>query len=91
LACARHLYYAYRDYDRARVQLAIARRSSPNDVDAIMLAWTNELDLGFERLGPLTTIPNGTYYGQLKLDPRWDPLRNDPRFDKLLAQLAPKD
>lgn len=29
--------------------------------------------------------------GQLKRDPYWDPLRNDPRFDKLLAELAPKD
>jgi tetratricopeptide (TPR) repeat protein len=32
------LYYVYRDYDRARVQLAIARRGSPHDVEAILLA-----------------------------------------------------
>src|SRR3981081_2341287 len=38
LAYARHLYLAYRDYDRARVQLAIARRGLPNDVEAIVLA-----------------------------------------------------
>jgi len=30
-------------------------------------------------------IPSGIYYDELKLDRRWDPLRNDPRFDKLLA------
>ena len=35
-------------------------------------------------------IPSGIYYGELKLDPRWDPC-NDPRFDKLLAELAPHD
>ena len=29
--------------------------------------------------------------GQLKLDPLWDPLRKDPRLDKLLAELAPTD
>jgi hypothetical protein len=58
---------------------------------ATVYAWTNELDLAFETLGPLTKTPNGIYYGQLKLDPRWDPLRKDPRFDKLLAELAPKD
>jgi tetratricopeptide (TPR) repeat protein len=58
---------------------------------AIVYAWTNELDLAFETLGPLTKTPNGIYYGQLKLDPRWDPLRADPRFDKLLAELAPRD
>jgi serine/threonine protein kinase/predicted Zn-dependent protease len=58
---------------------------------ATVYAWTNELDLAFETLGSLTKTPNGIYYGQLKLDPRWDPLRADPRFDKLLAELAPKD
>jgi TolB-like protein len=58
---------------------------------AIVYAWTNELDLAFETLASLTKTPNGIYYGQLKLDPRWDPLRKDPRFDKLLAELAPKD
>jgi hypothetical protein len=34
--------------------------------------------------------PNsGISYGGLKFDPGWDPMRKDPRFDKLLAQLAP--
>jgi hypothetical protein len=54
-------------------------------------AWTTELDLAFETLSPLTKTPNGAYYGDLKLDPYWDPLRKDPRFDKLLAELAPQD
>jgi tetratricopeptide (TPR) repeat protein len=58
---------------------------------ALVYAWTNELDLAFEKLVPLTKMPSGVYYGQLKLDPYWDPLRKDPRFDKLLAELAPHD
>jgi serine/threonine protein kinase/Tfp pilus assembly protein PilF len=58
---------------------------------AVVYAWTNELDLAFQTLAPLTKTPNGIYYGQLKLDPLWDPIRKDPRFDKLLAELAPKD
>jgi hypothetical protein len=29
-------------------------------------------------------------YGQLKLHLYWDPLRGDPRFDKIVASLAPK-
>ena len=32
----------------------------------------------------------GTTYGDLKLNPVWDPLRGDPRFDKIVASLAPK-
>jgi hypothetical protein len=58
---------------------------------AVVYAWTNELDLAFETLSPLTKIPNGPFYGELKRDPYWDPLRKDPRFDKLLAELAPRD
>jgi hypothetical protein len=30
-------------------------------------------------------------YGSLKLLPSWDTLRGDPRFDKMVASLAPKD
>jgi tetratricopeptide (TPR) repeat protein len=58
---------------------------------AVVYAWANELDLVFETLGPLTKTPGGIYYGQLKREPYWDPLRKDPRFEKLLAELAPRD
>jgi cell wall assembly regulator SMI1 len=30
-------------------------------------------------------------YGALKLHPLWDPLRGDPRFEKIVASLAPKE
>ena len=30
-------------------------------------------------------------YGALKLFPVWDPLRGDPRFEQIVASLAPKD
>ena len=29
-------------------------------------------------------------YGDLKLHPFWDPLRGDPRFEKIVNSLAPK-
>ncbi len=58
---------------------------------AAVYAWTSQLDLAFEALGPLTKTPNGVYYGDLKLISWWESLRKDPRFDKLLAELAPKD
>ena len=37
LAYAAHLYRGYRDYEHARIQVAIARRGLPNDADAIAL------------------------------------------------------
>jgi len=57
----------------------------------IVYAWTSELDLAFEALQGLTKVPNGLFYGDLKRNPFWDPLRRDSRFDRLLAELAPGD
>jgi hypothetical protein len=50
-----------------------------------------ETDLASEQLEVLTPIPSELNYGQLKLDMIWDPLRGTPRFQKILARLAPKD
>ena len=58
---------------------------------AVVYAWTGDLDLAFETLGSLTEVPYGIFYGDLKRDPRWEPLRQDPRYNRLLAELAPKD
>ena len=58
---------------------------------AAVYAWTNQPDQAFEQLDILTKLPNGIYYGNLKGDPYWEPLRKDPRFAKLTAELAPKD
>lgn len=58
---------------------------------AVVYAWTGEPELSLEALDPLVKMPFGIDYGDLKLSPLWDPLRKDPRFDKLLAELAPKD
>jgi hypothetical protein len=58
---------------------------------AQVYAWTDESDLAFVTLRPLTKTPNGICYGDLRRNPFLDPLRKDPRFDKLLAELAPRD
>jgi TolB-like protein/class 3 adenylate cyclase/Tfp pilus assembly protein PilF len=59
---------------------------------AIIAAWVGEKDLACEQLAKAEQLPGyGTIsYGQLKLLPYWDPLRGDPRFEKIVASLAPK-
>ena len=55
-------------------------------------AWANQSDFAFEQLNILVKRPSFWFcYGDLKTSPNWDPLRKDPRFDKLLAELAPRD
>jgi TolB-like protein/class 3 adenylate cyclase/Tfp pilus assembly protein PilF len=60
---------------------------------AITAAWAGEKELACEQLERVTRLPSyGTVtYGQLKLSPYWDPLRGHPRFEKIVASLAPKD
>ena len=58
---------------------------------AIIYAWTGEKDLAFEQLAIAASLPGSFSYGQLKLLPFWDPLRGDPRFEKIVASLAPKE
>jgi len=58
---------------------------------AIICAWVGEKDLAFQQLKIATEIPGTLTYGQLKLHPFWDPLRDDSRFEKIVASLAPKD
>src|SRR5262249_16827563 len=57
---------------------------------AIICAWSGERDLSIEQLKTLAKIPAGASYGDLRLDPSWDPLRGDPRFEQIVASLAPK-
>jgi TolB-like protein/Tfp pilus assembly protein PilF len=60
---------------------------------AIIAVWVGEKDLACEQLATVTRLTGfGTVsYGQLKLLPYWDPLRGDPRFEKIVASLAPKE
>jgi TolB-like protein len=58
---------------------------------ARIYALTGEKDLALEQLAIVSKLPSGPSYGQLRLDPEWDSLRGDPRFEKIVASLAPKD
>jgi serine/threonine-protein kinase len=53
---------------------------------AITYAWAGEKDLAIEQLEEVVRIPGPISYGQLRLHPWWDPLRDDPRFEKLVAE-----
>jgi serine/threonine protein kinase/tetratricopeptide (TPR) repeat protein len=58
---------------------------------AMIAAWTGDKQLACEQLALAARgRPGFPTYGQLKLLPFWDPLRGDPRFEKIVASLAPK-
>ena len=57
---------------------------------AVIYAWTGEKDLAFEQLTVAAKLPGFLSYGELRLHPYWDLLRGDPRFEKIVASLAPK-
>jgi serine/threonine-protein kinase len=53
---------------------------------AITYAWAGEKDLALKELEQAVRVPGPISYGQLRLHPWWDPLHDDPRFDKLVAE-----
>jgi hypothetical protein len=58
---------------------------------AMIAAWVGEKDLACEQLAIVAQMPGDLSYGQLKLMPFWDPLRGDPRFEKIVVSLGPKE
>jgi TolB-like protein len=61
---------------------------------ALIEAWAGEKDLALQQLTTAAPTPGAATiasYGMLKLSPFWDPLRGDPRFEKIVASLAPKE
>jgi serine/threonine protein kinase/Tfp pilus assembly protein PilF len=57
---------------------------------AMIAAWVGDNDMACEQLALAVHYPSSPSYGDLKLLPFWDPLRGDPRFEKIVASLAPK-
>ncbi|HEU5248332.1 MAG TPA: hypothetical protein VFU09_14690 [Candidatus Udaeobacter sp.] len=60
------------------------------EYSAMIAAWVGENDLACEQLAAASRYPGPLSYGDLKLLPCWDPLRGDPRFEKIVSSLAPK-
>jgi serine/threonine-protein kinase len=55
---------------------------------AITHAWAGEKDLALQLLEEVVRIPGPISYGQLRLHPWWDPLRDNPQFEKLVNEAA---
>jgi TolB-like protein/Tfp pilus assembly protein PilF len=80
---------------RRAVELVPVAKDALNGADmiqylAIAAAWVGEKDLACEQLSTAARMPGLLSYGRLKLLPWWDPLRGDPRFEKIVNSLAPK-
>jgi serine/threonine-protein kinase len=80
---------------RRAVELLPVEKDAPEGVDmvkylAMIAAWIGDKDLACEQLAMAIRGPSNLSYGDLKLLPLWDPLRGDPRFEKIVASLAPK-
>jgi serine/threonine protein kinase/cytochrome c-type biogenesis protein CcmH/NrfG len=78
---------------RRAVELLPIAKSAVNGPDnianlALVYAWTGEIDRALEQLEKIATVPTSPgspTYGDLLLNPCWDDLRGDPRFDKIVA------
>jgi len=57
---------------------------------AQIYAWTGESDQAIQLLDRSLSTPMGVTVPFLKLDPMWEPLRNDPRFQALIDRYAAK-
>jgi TolB-like protein/class 3 adenylate cyclase/Tfp pilus assembly protein PilF len=56
---------------------------------AQIYAWTGQRDQALQLLERSLSTPNGITVPVLRLDPFWDPLRSDPRFQELCKDKQP--
>ena len=80
---------------RRAVELLPAEKDPVFGIDmvkylAMIAAWAGDKDLACEQLAIAIRPPSPITYGELKLLPFRDPLRGDPRFEQIVASLAPK-
>jgi TolB-like protein/Tfp pilus assembly protein PilF len=72
---------AVADYDSDAIVKPFAETSL-----AIVEAQLGDIDSAIAALPHLLEVPNGETPGDLRMSPNWDPLRNDPRFQKLCEE-----
>ena len=84
---------------RRAVEVLPVEKDSVNGMNmikycAMIAAWVGKKDLACEQLATAVRYPNSGLdlsYGELKLMLWWDSLRGDPRFEKIVASVAPKE
>jgi TolB-like protein/cytochrome c-type biogenesis protein CcmH/NrfG len=97
---ARHIQLGFilTGLDRKEEAIAEGKRAvelTPESADALtgplltaslaqIYAWVGEKDQALQLVDHLLQTPNGVTVSMLKLDPMWDPLRGDPRFQALI-------
>ena len=52
---------------------------------AIIFTWAGEHELAIDKLEYLLSVPSEIHRNILRIHPRWDPLREHPRFQQLIA------
>ena len=86
---------ALKEGQRACELLPISKDAIDGASLAINLAqiytWLDDKDRAIEQIAAVERVPNPLSYGLLKLHPYWDSLRGDPRFEQIVASLAPKE
>ena len=53
---------------------------------ALIYAWTGEKKLAIDQIAAALQGPGHITYGQLRLHPWWDSIRDDPRFEQLVEE-----
>jgi TolB-like protein/Tfp pilus assembly protein PilF len=53
---------------------------------ALIYAWTGEKQLAIGQIAAALQGPGHITYGQLRLSPWWDAIRDDPQFEKLVEE-----
>ena len=86
---------AVRAARRASADGPTARDALTGELLAVALArvyvQTEDFDRAVETLEAVAGQPVGPSLPELRLDPRWDSLREEPRFKRLIARLAPNE
>jgi serine/threonine protein kinase/Tfp pilus assembly protein PilF len=86
---------AIREGERAVELMSVSKNSvaGPMLIQylSVIYAWIGDKDRAIEQLAEAAKLPGSHItYGHLRLSPLWDPLRGDPRFEAIVASLAPK-